>query len=82
MRHKFSLTPGVIIKSPFTGREDFIQQKAIMMKVKELPALIRDNIIKQHLSRKRHGAIAKTLNINGRNNWLDTMQVKHSLNHN
>lgn len=37
------ITPGIIIKDDTVGLEDFAQQVAIIVKVKELPKVLKDN---------------------------------------
>lgn len=48
----------VIIKDDAIGWQDFTQEVAIMLKVKELSNVLRDNIVKQHFNGKCYRAIA------------------------
>ena len=53
---------GITIKDAAIGWDDFTQQVAIMVKVKELPKVLRENIIKLHSRRKNYRAATNTLN--------------------
>lgn len=48
----------VMIKDVAIGVEEFTQQVTIMMKVKEFPKVLRDNIIKQNSNGKSYRTIA------------------------
>lgn len=58
-----------------------MKQVAIMVKMKDRPKVLRDNIIKQHLNAKRYRAKEKSkeLKYPCQYNWFNNMQMEPQL---
>ena len=68
---------GVVMKDVATGYDDFLQQVAIIVKLKELPKVLRDKIIKQQLKGESYRAIANSVSTIG--SMQDFSQTRQGL---